>query len=147
MIYTQKIAWQCWQYAILNALQHMWVAITEEEILALGTMMGFLAMQNKLTKAWYIKSLTILWSEYLVDMWIKKQPLVAKLIKNNFSSVHNPPYINDFKGTMWHFVCLIEDMGDKYRYIDQQWENFWDKWCWYILKSDFKNLTVVKLNV
>lgn len=144
IIYRQSYAWQCGSYACLNALQRMWVNITEHEMLALGFMGWYNDIRRTLTKAGYITWLSSrLISPRRIDNYLAKgHKMVVKMIRNNFESIRHPPHIQDFKWIMWHFVCLDADLWDKWRYIDQQWEKFGDKWHWYILKKDIKMIDV-----
>lgn len=147
MVYKQQYSWQCGSYASLNALQHSWVKATEQGILSLGTIMWFLAMSNKLRKSWYIKSLSYPLTQRQANQQLARGvAIIAKLTKNNFKSILAPNFINDLNWVMGHFVCIIEDCWDKYKYIDQQGEWFGDKWYAYLLKSDFSKFTCAKFN-
>lgn len=147
MVYTQTRSWECGSYASLNALQHAWVKVTEQEILALGALMWFSAISRALRLAGYIKSLSYPLTQRQVDQQLARWvALIAKLTKNNFKSAWYSPFINDLNGVMWHFVCIVEDCGDKYKYLDQQGILFWDKGYAYLMKSDFYKFTCWKLN-
>jgi hypothetical protein len=153
MIYTQKSAWQCWNYAFLNALQKMWVNILEKEILDLSpwgadTFFWYDKAERLLIAKWLIKSLSYIISPRRIDTYLAKgEKLVALIYKNNFNSVRNTPYIQDFKWKYNHFVCVVEDCGDRWKVVDQQGENFAEKWYWYILKSNIWNVRIAKINL
>lgn len=147
-IYKQASIWLCGNYAFLYGLEHLGVPVTEQQILALGSFMGIEGAENRLRRAWLIKSVQTLISPKIVDLWLKKWHwLPTKMIRNNFTSARTPPHIQDFKWTTWHFVCIVEDLWDRWKYRDEQWEQWWDKWHAYIMKKDFKFLTVCKINI
>jgi len=146
MIYKQSIAWQCGQYACLNALQRLGVEITEQEILSYPAILWFPAM-NRILRHYQNIGISRVISPRLVSNYLKQwKPLVCLIYSNNFESVRNPPHIQDFKGHFNHFVCLVEDCGDLLKYVDQQGANFWDKGHWYIRKEDLKNTRIYKIN-
>lgn len=149
MIYKQKSAWECGQYACLNCLQRMWVNISEETMLSYPAMFGFPTMERILVSEWIIKGLSSLVAPRRVYNYLKEWiPLVCLIYSNNFPSVRNPPHIQDFKWKMNHFVCLVEDLGDRLKYVDQQGEDFWDKWHGYIMKDQLKwNTRIFKINI
>lgn len=146
IIYTQKSQWECIRYAFLNALQLSGVKITEQEILAMEPMLWFPWMERNLKELWIIK-----WLEYPKNIstinWLLKRwnKLPCLIYRNNFESVKKAPYLQDFGGKMQHFVCIVEDCGDRFKVVDQQGENFWDKWYWYILKTDFTKIKVARI--
>lgn len=148
IIYKQSIAGQCGSYACLNTLQKLWVDISEEKMLSLGIMWGFPAMEKILVKNGLISSLSYIIAPKRVDTYLAKwEKLVVLIYSNNFDSVRSSPYIQDFKGKMNHFVCMVEDCGDTWKVCDQQWENFADKGYWYIKKSDYRNIRIAKINL
>ena len=145
-IYKQTYAWQCWSYSILNALQLSWIKITEQEVLSWGSMLSFPDMSRTLKKH-SLWTLGYLNNIKLVESFLKRwKKLPCLIYQNNFKSVRNSPYLQDFQGNMNHFVCLIEDCGDKFKYRDQQWESFWDSGNWYTLKSDFTKIKVAVIH-
>lgn len=153
MIYTQTSAWQCWNYACLNCLQRLWVDISEERILDLmqnqsDSFFSTNAIERILVSRWIIKSLVFLFAPRRIYNYLKEWvPLVCLIYWNNFDSVRNFPYVQDFWWKMQHFVCLVEDCGDRVKYVDQQGENFWDKGYGYIMKDQIKNTRIYKINV
>ena len=148
-IYKQASAGLCWSYACLNTLQRMWVNISEEEMLSYWPMFWFSAMEQILVSKWLIKSLSYLIAPRRIDNYLKiGMPLVCLIYGNSFDSVRKSPHIQSFKGKMQHFVCIVEDLGDKYKVVDQQGENFADHWYWYFKKEDIKgNVRIAKINL
>lgn len=143
IIYTQKKAWECWSYACLNALQRMWVDISEEKIISFWSMLWYPDMEKTLISKWIIKGLSMIVSPRRIDNYLKAwEKLVVLIYHMNFESIRNTPYIQDFKGKMNHFVCIVEDLGDRYKVIDQQGYKY-DSGYWYIKKEDMKGNTRV----
>lgn len=139
MIYTQSQAWQCWMYATLNCLQKMGVEITEKEMLSFPSVFWFPDIERTYSKRGLFSSLSYVIAPRRIDNYLKEwKPLICLIYGNNFNSVRNYPFVQDFKGKMNHFVCLIEDLGYMYKYVDQQGEKFGDKWHGYILKDQMK---------
>lgn len=149
MIYKQQYAGQCWSYATLNTLQRLWVDISEEKILSLGSMLWFPDIERTLVKNWLAKSLSCLVAPKRIETYLKQGiPLICLMYRNNFQNVRKSPFLQDFNGKMNHFVCLMEDCWDRVKYVDQQGESFWDKWHGYIMKDMLKgNTRVFKINL
>lgn len=148
VIYKQQYAGQCWSYATLNCLQRLWVKVTEQEVLSWWSMLWFPDIDRTLRK--YKKwQLGYLKNKNLVESFLRRGiPLMALIYRNNFNSTRYAPYLQDFRGKMNHFVCLVEDCGNKFKVVDQQGENFGDKGYWYIDKKDFSKIKVARcLNV
>ena len=144
-IYKQTSQGQCWSYSVLNTLQLSWYKITEQEVLSWGSMLSFPDM-NRTIKKHSIWTLGYLNNIKLIESFLKRwHKLIALIYRNNFKSVKNAPYLQDFQWSMNHFVCLIEDCWDKIKYRDQQWESFWDSGNWYILKSDINKIKVARI--
>lgn len=147
IIYKQVSQGQCWSYSILNALQLSWIKVTEQEVLSWGSMLSFPDMSRTLKKH-SIWTLGYLNNIKLIESFLKRwHKLIALIYRNNFKSVRNAPYLQDFRGNMNHFVCLIEDCWDKIKYRDSQWEGFADWWNWYISKNDFTKIKVAVIHV
>lgn len=148
MIYKQTTAGQCASYACLNALQRMGADISEETMLSFPSMFGFPDIERTLVNRWIINGLSYVVSPRRIYNYLKEWiPLLCLIYHNNFDSVRNTPFIQDFKGRMNHFVCIVEDCGDFLKYVDQQGESFWDKWHWYIRKSDLSKTRIFKINI
>jgi hypothetical protein len=146
IIYKQSYAGQCGSYSLLNALQLSGIDVTEQEVLSWWAILGFPDMASTLKKYGKAKWLGYLNSQNLIDSFLRRGKFLPCLLyRNNFNSTRYAPYLQDFRGNRNHFVCLVEDCGDRWKYRDQQWEDFWDKWHGYILKSDFKNIKVARI--
>lgn len=146
IIYTQSYAGQCWSYALLNALQLSWIEITEQEVLSWWAMLWFPDMSSTLRKHGIAKWLGYLNSINLVESFLKRGKFLPCLLyRNNFNSIRYAPYLQDFRGNRNHFICLIEDCGDKFKYRDSQGSNFADWWNWYISKNDFSKIKVARI--
>lgn len=49
---------------------------------------------------------------------------------------------------MQHFICFIEDIEDRIKYVDQQSQRFGDKGHGYIMKDQLKgNTRIFKINL
>lgn len=75
VIYKQKQAWECGSYACLNALQRLWVKITEQEILSYPAMLWFPAMERILRHYQWINGLSSVVSPRRVSNYLKSEYL------------------------------------------------------------------------
>lgn len=146
-IFKQTEAGECGWYSLLNTLIRLWVDITEAQLKTMPRMMWVPAMRQNLKKYGLWKGIVQLVSPRLIENTLKQGiPLICLMYGNNFASVRKTG-IQDFKWTMQHYVCLESDYGDRIRYVDQQGESFWDKWHWYIMKTDLNKTKIYKVNV
>lgn len=83
-----------------------------------------------------------------VDFWLKKGHYIAAWTgKMDFDAVRHTPYINPFLWDKGHNFAIIADMWDMWKVQDSQGESFADKWCWYMKKSDFRQIKKFRIYV
>jgi len=141
MIYKQKISWPCGNYAYLVALNKLWVNITEEEILKLGNFLTSTRALNYLHTLYPKIDLKRMATPKLIDLELSRGWYVVTWSGNmDFNIVRNPPYINSLQWTKSHFFLIVENLWDKWKIQDSQWDKFADGGYWYLPKTLFKKL-------
>lgn len=144
-VYRQAISGQCADYAMLIACQRLWIPITEEYMLSTEDL-WIMNVFARLKADGYLTDIETIKTAQWVDFWLKKgHYIVSGTWKHSFDEVRNPPYMNSFKWNKAHNFCIIADLWDKWKCQDSQGEWFADKWCWYMLKSDFRKLKNFRL--
>lgn len=138
-IYNQWKNWTCMNYAYILACNKLWIDVDVEKVTKINAFTHPRA-ERLFQEAWYIKSIVTLPRPWLVDIWLRKwHYIVTWTWQWDFKKAAVPPYI---MGQWWpsnHAFCIIEDMGDKWKCQNSWGEGWWDKWCFYILKSEFRN--------
>ena len=145
MIYTQGVSWPCWYYAMLVALQKLWLNITKEQIFEIfdkrfkWRLSAIEPWARYLKSIWVIKDFKSLDTVKQIDRFLDMGIYLPVHTVNNlsFDSVRNPPFIQKFDWTLDHAFCLVENCWDKWKVQDSQGDKFADWWYWYIMKSDF----------
>lgn len=135
MILNQWSRRNCGVFASMWILKHMWVIFDISEFQD-----KFAPYINQVEKLFsgYIDKFITLNTPTVVDMWLKKwEYLLTSTSRGNFS---NPPNIS-FDWKTQHFFIICEDLWEKWKCQNSWGEEWWDKWYFYIKKSDFKYLT------
>lgn len=136
MILNQWQRNNCWVWATMWILIHMWVnfdiaTFQDENATYINKIENLFVASGLIDKFVTINTPTV------VDMWLKKwEFLLTKVSRWNFS---NPPNVTmDWKTE--HFFIICEDLWDMWKCQNSWWEEWGDNWYFYIKKSDFKYL-------
>lgn len=135
MVYNQKKAWECGNYAYLLAMQHAWSKVTEEQILALPHFLTHKRAKQFLTKAWYIKNTAKCISMKIGINYLRQwYYLVAQTSIGNFDKWRKHPHIVTFDWDADHFFVIKEYIPEMNMFLCQ---NSWGpkygmNWDFYI---------------
>lgn len=125
----------CANYALIAILQHKWIIVPDELFLIDAPYIG--KLEKLFREAGLIKKFIPVKTTKQVDRFLRLwEKLITCCYTGNFS---NPPNIT-FDWKVQHFFVIVEDLWDKYKCQNSEWEDWWDKWYFYINKSYFRFL-------
>ena len=150
-VYNQKVNWECGNYTYLVILNHHWIEITEEQIVALPNFLSNVRATNILAWFWLknitarIRSLTLA-KNYLAKWYY----IAGHTSLWNFQIGKKDPYYVTFDWDDDHFFVIKKYIPEKKSFLCQNswWESYWIKWDFYIKEEDWKYLiNPVRINI
>jgi len=128
-------------YAFLNALNYIWIPITEDEINALPPFSNLIRAETLIKKK--VKALKPVKDVKAVDSWIAKgQMIIAYTTFFNKKLLEWAHQI--FDGNDKAFFILYEDCWDMWKILLSLGEDFWDWGFAYIKKTEFEHLSAIR---
>ncbi len=146
---VQKILnqWQrknCGVWATMGILLHKWVVFSIDDYQDKSSPYPA-GVENIFIEWWLIEKFLPVKTPALVDYWLRRgEYLLSWTSRWDFSLYDNKWWVIEFDERTRHFFYICENLWDKWKIGNSWWEWWWDKWYWYILKSDFAKLSIPK---